>query len=198
VGAVETLWNTPSHPASDDRLAMALLSLANGTIVRLVRTDPQTIGDRLGKAADVGAPYAPLAQEMAGTLADFISNPSKVVESFLMSDSIGVIHQCRTSLVIGLGAKGITRGIHVDFPTLQVAMYYALSVVLDTSLSYGRSLCRCRLKSCGKFYFAKKNPKGGGLNLQYCTPAHRQEANDAKSKRAPTLKPVSSKRKENA
>jgi hypothetical protein len=198
MGTVETLWNTPAHPATDEQVADALLSVANGTVVRLVRTDPQSPDDRHGKAADVGAPYAQLVQELAGTLADFISNPAKVAGSFLMSDAMSLIHECKVTLVIGLATKGISRGFYVDFPTLKGAMQYALSIVLDNALPYGRTLCRCRLKSCSKFYFAKKNPKGGGLNLHYCTPAHRQEANDAKSKRAPSLKSVSTKRKETA
>lgn len=185
MGVVETLWNTPSHPATDEQLAYALLSVGNGNIVRLVREDPQLSADRHGKGADVGTSYAPLAQEIANTLDSFVRDPATVAEAFLSSDAIRLIRDCRASLTIGLGTMGITRGMCFDFPTLKVAMNYAVSVLLDSSLPYGRTLCRCRLKSCAIFYFAVKNPKGGPPNRNYCTPEHLRIANDSKSKRAP-------------
>jgi hypothetical protein len=40
-------------------------------------------------------------------------------------------------------------------------LQYAVSILLDLKEPYARALCRCRLKACDAFYFAKKNPKGG-------------------------------------
>ncbi len=64
-------------------------------------------------------------------------------------------------------APGGRVGIGDFEPTAPVA--YALLLFLDAEKPYGRDLCRCKLKECGKFFFAKLPKKGTGrMQREYC------------------------------
>jgi hypothetical protein len=85
------------------------------------------------------------------------------------------------SIVIG---QGFVLGQSRDFLNARALLDYAVALTLDAKLPYGAALARCRLPSCGLFYVAKKNPKGGPLNKTYCTPEHRADHHNSAERKA--------------
>lgn len=74
---------------------------------------------------------------------------------------------------------------------IHAMLSHGLLLLLDEQAPYGRTLCRCKLPTCHRFYLAKRNPKGGPANRTYCTPEHRDEHHDsAQRKEAPMNRPV--------
>jgi len=51
------------------------------------------------------------------------------------------------------------------------AISYALLLLMDTKRTYGRDLCLCRFKSCGKFFFVVRPPRGRPQR-KYCKREH--------------------------
>ena len=98
---------------------------------------------------------------------------------------------------VTLGAElvryGRQRIVYVrHFRDIHAVLSEGVLLLMDEHKPYGRTLCRCRLPSCRKFYLARRNPKGGPANRTYCSPEHREEhhnsaerkATDAATKRA--------------
>jgi hypothetical protein len=71
-----------------------------------------------------------------------------------------------------------------DFRDIHAILSHGVVLLLDDRQLYGKSLCRCRLPRCGRYYLAKRNPKGGPANRSYCMPAHRDEYRDSAIRKA--------------
>jgi hypothetical protein len=56
----------------------------------------------------------------------------------------------------------------------QGALVYALSLFMDSAQKFGDELCRCQLRSCGRFFFVERKP--GKPARLYCCKEHRVEA----------------------
>ena len=74
------------------------------------------------------------------------------------------------------------------FRGLDRALSFALLLMADDSLPFGSALSQCAYSQCGKLYLARKNPKGGPANRNYCCPEHRQLSHDAKENRGTRAK----------
>lgn len=62
-------------------------------------------------------------------------------------------------------------------------------LLLDEGGRYRDDLCRC--VQCGRFYLARRNPKGGPANRSYCSEQHRLDYhNSTRRKEAPMSQPV--------
>jgi hypothetical protein len=86
--------------------------------------------------------------------------------------------------VLAIGSHGYSIQHFHDFPDLEALLTYAVVLLLDGTKPYGKALCRCKLSTCDRFYLARKNPKGGPENRNYCSIKHRQVAHDSRKHRA--------------
>jgi hypothetical protein len=76
--------------------------------------------------------------------------------------------------------RGLSLRLHRYFRTSKEALDFAEMLLLDSGRSFGENLSRCRLPSCGKFFLARQNRKGGPPNRKFCCADHRREAHDRK------------------
>lgn len=53
---------------------------------------------------------------------------------------------------------------------------YGMCLLLAQDRPHGAELCRCRLESCGRFFFEKKRPGAGRPRREYCSDEHLVEA----------------------
>src|SRR5258707_12617384 len=81
-------------------------------------------------------------------------------------------------IVIGR-PQGYSLAYFRQFRTVGAALAEAAMLVLDPYRPYGHTLSRCQYPACQKFYFARKNHRGGPANSTYCTPAHRKLHNNS-------------------
>jgi hypothetical protein len=70
------------------------------------------------------------------------------------------------------------------FRDIHAVLSEGLLLLMDEQKTFGRTLCRCRLPSCRKFYLARRNPKGGPANRTYCSPTHRDDYHDSADRKA--------------
>ncbi len=84
---------------------------------------------------------------------------------------------------------GYSFDVFRHFKNVASALAFATLLVLDKRNPYGKSLCRCKLPSCERFYLARKNPKGGPPNRTYCDPDHRDEHHNSAERKASARKP---------
>jgi hypothetical protein len=71
-----------------------------------------------------------------------------------------------------------------SFQNVASALAVGMLLVMDPARSFAKALCRCKLPSCGRFYLASKNPKGGPANRTYCEPEHRDKYRDSAERKA--------------
>lgn len=70
------------------------------------------------------------------------------------------------------------------YTDIHVKLSHGLLLLLDEQKPYGAALCRCKLPSCGRYYLARKKPRGGPANRTYCTPEHREVYRDSAERKA--------------
>ena len=63
------------------------------------------------------------------------------------------------------------------FSDIQTLVSYAALLVLDQTRPYGRDLCVCKLRSCGKLFMLKR-PHSGRPRRDYCSDAHMERAHN--------------------
>lgn len=63
--------------------------------------------------------------------------------------------------------------------TAEMAVDYALALLLDASRPWGEILFRCFLPECRQFFIAKRTKKKGQFRYKYCCPEHQKAADDA-------------------
>jgi hypothetical protein len=85
----------------------------------------------------------------------------------------GLVIKLSSLMVQGSSKRGVT--YRLEYRDRHALLSHALLLLLSEQMPYGKALCRCKLPSCGRFYLASKNPKGGPANRTYCSPAHRDE-----------------------
>jgi hypothetical protein len=71
-----------------------------------------------------------------------------------------------------------------SFQNVGAALAVGILLVMDPARPFAKALCRCKLPSCGRFYLASKNPKGGPANRTYCKPEHRDEHHNSAERKA--------------
>lgn len=78
--------------------------------------------------------------------------------------------------VIELYNDGVVHILPVFVPkTSDHVAAYALSLLLDYELSYGRDLRRCKLAGCGRYFLVRYPHKGRPAN-RYCCTRHMEQA----------------------
>src|SRR5579863_9456688 len=167
--AVERIENGPTCPATDEQLVSALIEFANGRDVELLHMPENRPQERGGEREE-------LQSEFSALLARAAENRAKLAEVFLKQVGLPLLASLRIAPAISFGRGGFTLAYARDFRTLRSALQYAVLLLLDLNQPFGDALCRCRLASCRAFYLAKRNPKGGPANRNYCSPKHRTEA----------------------
>jgi hypothetical protein len=85
------------------------------------------------------------------------------------------------------GSYSLTQ--YAVYSTVCAAMTMAALTVLDAGKPFRAALARCKLPTCGQFYFARKNPAGGPANRTYCSPAHRDEHHNSAARKASARRP---------
>src|SRR6267378_3763220 len=77
-----------------------------------------------------------------------------------------------TRLASMLVPGGRARPVYVrDFRDIHAVLSQGVLLLLDERKPYSKDLCRCIY--CGRFYLARRNPKGGPANRSYCSEKHR-------------------------
>jgi hypothetical protein len=177
------LLNSANWPASDDALVDALIGFANGAEVVMLtkpREGPATIEEKRAH------PRAPL--ELRNRFVQFlrlsVEDPALLHDQFMASIGMKLLASMKVSPVVNFGTYGVALGCFWDFPDLESALSFGVSLLLDARKPYGKALHRCKLPTCDRFYLARKNPKGGPANLNYCSPGHRDIAHDSREHRA--------------
>lgn len=175
MGHIHKLVNTAASPASDDALVGALLAFANGQTVEIAQDSPLRAdsGSERSKRRDW---LQIAAADREAALVDFFNLGSSSLQTM-------PIRSLKSRPVLEKARKGQALKWLREFRTAADTLDFAAMLLLNTDEPYGANLCRCRLPSCGKFYLAAQNSKGGPPNRNYCTPEHRHIAHDAKLNR---------------
>lgn len=171
-----------------DRAVGLLLAVVNGERYSF----PTGRGAEVLQVAEAAA-ASPLRSEFSKYVKAAMQDPKQLMALFFPQDgrkpglslAVDLLKKVKLSSTIEFHDKGIRLGYKRVFPNLPTALKYGLLLLLDTSQPYSRALSQCRLTSCGRFYLAKKNPKGGPANRNYCSEEHRSEAHNKKQNRSP-------------
>ncbi|MDE2137928.1 MAG: hypothetical protein KGJ68_10870 [Gammaproteobacteria bacterium] len=188
--------NLNEHGVTDSEVVRALVALGNGERVEL----DTSRGLAPGLTEADGERFRRLISKAA-------EDPREFAEEFLppplggRATNAGALKvlsllKPRLALAVGAGPTASSGGRSAtpmrlslsyfhDYPDVESVLTYGLLLLLDSNREYGKSLSRCHLPSCSKFYLAKPNPKGGPANRYYCKPAHRDEAHNSKQNRKP-------------
>lgn len=59
---------------------------------------------------------------------------------------------------------------------LDAGLGYAGILLLAENRSYGAALCKCKLQTCGNYFFEHRDPDGGAPRRTYCSQAHMSKA----------------------
>jgi hypothetical protein len=191
--------NSPSWPASDDRLVDALLAFANGAeIVMLFKP-----GERAAPSEVWAEPRDPEEQRLrfARILQDLVAAPGRfkpagegkmwtqtATPEYLHGEkellhgrpSIGgmnfvgyasnLLLLIEVKPVLVFGPHGYSIQHFRDFRgDLETLLSYVGMLLLDGTKPYGAALSKCRLASCGRFYLARGKEGGGRANRSYCS-----------------------------
>jgi hypothetical protein len=179
MGTALTLLNSPDFPATDDQLVRALLGFANGRPMILLSQPlvgqalTNYIDRRLAEMsqdtlrADIQNRLQQIAKDRAGYAVNFVEF------------GIRLLGGMKVQPLIGFSNRGFTVNYYHAFRDEQVALLYALVLMLDVTKPYGAALCRCQFEPCSRFYLARRNPAGGPANRIYCSPLHSKLAHDA-------------------
>lgn len=65
----------------------------------------------------------------------------------------------------------------LEYRDLHVLLSWGLLLLMDEYRPYGRNLSRCL--HCGRYYLARRHPKGGPANRSYCSKEHRARYHDS-------------------
>lgn len=188
---------------SDAELVKTLLAFANGERFRLIVHSPidKTDPSALPLEAKVYSSDDGLTRTNTKTMAMYISadgvtrtdyrdkldafvtNRSAFIDRVFMESLVGLMDVLRVMPVFTYGIDGVRLQYQRYFPSFKTAIDFSVMLLLDDSLGFGPALCKCQYSQCRKFYLAKRNPKGGPANRNYCCPDHRDLSHDAKENR---------------
>ena len=171
------------HPVADADVIKLLLAVGNDEMSHLPfeQWGWSTLSD-VERAHMVRMMHTAVFDK-AELLLDMLPKPLGRGRSNLLTD---VLAQVQATLEAGfLGPRGLELNRRNYFPNLSITIYYGILLLLDKGTEYSRKFRRCKFNGCMKFYIAEKNPSGGGLNMTYCTPAHREAAHNSKQNRSP-------------
>ena len=169
MASVLTVTNTLGRPAADAEILKATVGFANGAGLELIGTN----GKR-HQASDQDR--VEFAKVMTSALADPIGTAYEALPRF--SEKRDLIEVFTVS-----DKSGLQRQLRVDFRSIRALLDHALLLILDRTNPVGRLVCRCKLPRCGVFYIAGRNKRGGGLNLTFCRPEHREEHHNSSDRR---------------
>jgi hypothetical protein len=100
-------------------------------------------------------------RELLARLTDYLQNPQAMQQRFVKAYSLRLRHPIITPTWRLAGRKkALVRADEVwalSWPTL---LAYLVLLLVDESKGLGGDLCRCQLKSCGKYFLAMKPPTG--------------------------------------
>jgi len=184
------LRNLKTTPASDDFLVDALLAFANGAEVTIV--GQPRYGEPHSKAADRPV-YVELLKDTIGgrqSILPMLTDKDGRQRPMVAVIDLGRSNASLPSPIRSLGSvsvkrivvgrpRGYSLAYFRQFHTARAALAEAAMLIVDPYRPYGRALCRCQYPACQKFYFARKNPRGGPPNRTYCTPKHRELHNNS-------------------
>ncbi len=180
------LVSTARFPPSDDALIGALLVFCNGDPLEFRSGQGAGTTQRMSDARE-----AKLRSHFSELLVMASNNRADLAQDF-MPIGIELLSSLRVQpKIVGgpssdpkqFGRFSIRMEYARYFPNLSVALNYSILLLLDDSLPYGEALSRCHLSTCGRFYLAARNLRGGPANRTYCRPRHRDIAHDRRENR---------------
>jgi hypothetical protein len=183
--------NLRTAPASDDLIVDGLIAFANGAELSIVGQPSR--GEPRSKSADRPT-YVEFLDDMTGArkgilpmLTDEGGRQRPVVavmdlkrgKSSLLPKPIRSLASVSVNRIVVGRPQGYSLAYYRQFNTVGAALAEAAMLIADPYKPYRASLRRCQYPACQKFYFARKNPRGGPANDTYCVPEHRRLHNNS-------------------
>jgi hypothetical protein len=183
------LRNLATAPASDDALVEALLEFANGAEIIIVgqpgQAEPRSrAADRplyieLLEDANSGKGILPMLTDHGGRQRPALHAIRLGRRNDSLPAPIRGLRSVSVERIVICRPRGYALAYFRKFRSVGAALAEATMLILDPDKPYARALSRCKYPPCRKFYFSRKNPRGGPANRTYCDPEHRRLHNNS-------------------
>ena len=195
VAARFILKNLVTAPASDDELVEALVAYANGSEVLIAGQDSRfgeprsdaeqrpTFIEALESVAGGRPMLLTLRDEGTGRLRPAFAAIRFGRDASALPPELRDIASVEPERVLIAHHRGYSLAYFRQFPSVTSALAEAAVLMQDPGRPYAKALCRCQYPACQKFYFARKNPRGGPANRTYCDPEHRRLHNNSAARK---------------
>lgn len=187
IGTVIQLANGSAYPPlEEEELARSGVEFANLATVRGVLA--LIGGMQLPAGADVEPKYRGVVER---ALADEYSTE----RTQLIADLAAIVGGTDTAEIAKRSVAAASRMVLVPHyelddgqlrvthrylaESLSARLAYITLLLLDQSRPYRGRLCRCRLETCGNFFWERRSVEGGQPGRAYCRHEHMQEAQKA-------------------
>jgi hypothetical protein len=172
--ALQAAIAATGDPLTEQERGELLLRAVNGEALPGPQWD-RLIGVSLMEGLKTGKWVLPAArvEELRPSLTRIADDPGTAIDALgsLVSATNGWV--LTVPLVSVQGRRWVVRE-HIVAYTLEAALAYALSLLLDPSKDLGRQLRYCKYPPCGRFQFAQPRTGPGHPATHYCGPEHEE------------------------
>jgi hypothetical protein len=173
-------WTSEHVRLEPDQYVHDLIRLANGETVSFERTFGLSSGVALNDAELRATQVTPSDKEWLERWRiplRLIAGDQRAAARELRAELLTEINANGVFKLVGEASEGVPQFILLTRPSrgLKTALSYGLYRLLDPS-GPGKSLCQCKHRDCGKFFFAERQKDlPGRLKRDYCSDEHREE-----------------------